>query len=102
MFDRRSRYHGLEELYYEEPGQPTIVYKSRRFVSRVEGRPVLWEVEVKDTDRPDLLAARTLQQPDLFWRLCDANDVMHPFELTRKSFFPSRSKRKIRVLMPGA
>lgn len=95
MFDRRSRYYELANLHYVEGARREIVFKSRRFLSRDEGRPVLWEVEANDSDRPDLVAARTLQQPDLFWRVCDANGVMHPAELTE------RSGRKIRILMPG-
>lgn len=95
MFDRRSRYYELENLHYDGDGQRPIVFKSRRFLSRDETRPVLWEVEVNDYDRPDLLAARTIQRAELFWRICDANGVMDPFELTE------RSRRKIRVLMPG-
>jgi len=96
VFDSRSRYHELEDLHYVAHGQRTIVYKSRRFLSRDERRPAMWEAVVKDSDRPDLLAARTLQQPDLFWRVCDANDVMNPFELTE------RSGRRIRIHLPGA
>ena len=30
----------------------------------------------KQGDRLDLLAARYLKDPTLFWRLCDANDVL--------------------------
>lgn len=95
MFDRRSRYYELEDLQYGEGGQRPVVFKSRRFLSRDETRPVLWEVEVNANDRPDLLAARAVQQSELFWRICDANGVMDPFELTE------RSGRKIRILMPG-
>ena len=96
MFDRRSRYYKLEELQYADGVHGPIVYKSRRFLSRDDSRPVLWEVEVHDGERPDLLAARTLQKAGLFWRLCDANEVMHPSELTEQP------GRRIRVLMPGA
>lgn len=95
MFDRRSRYHELPELHYTDERGNTLVYKARRLLSRDPHRPVLWEVEVNDGERPDLLAARTLRQPELFWRVCDANDVMQPFELT------SRSGRRVRILMPG-
>ena len=96
MFDHRSRYYELDDLHYLEDGRRPIVYKSRRFLSREPRRPVLLEVEVGQSDRPDLLAARNLQRPELFWRLCDANGVMHPFELTEKS------GHRVRVLMPGA
>lgn len=96
MFDRRSRYYELEDLRYRDGDSRTIVYKSRRFLSREKNRSVWWEIETNDTDRPDLVAARTLQRSELFWRICDANGVMNPFELTE------RSGRKVRVLTPGA
>lgn len=96
MFDPSSRYYKLEELRYREGASDTIVYKARRFLSREEDRDVWWEDEVTDSDRPDLVAARTLQRSELFWRICDANEIMRPFELTE------RAGRKIRILMPGA
>ena len=96
MFDPRSRYYELDDLHYTGEGQRTIVYKSRRFLSRDDTRPTMWETVVADGDRPDLVAARTLRQPDLFWRVCDANGVMNPFDLTRQP------GRRIRILIPGA
>ncbi len=95
MFDDKSRYAELDDLSCIEEGGRTIVYKSRRFLSRADDRPVLEEVEVAPSDRPDLVAARTIGRPELFWRVCDANGVMNPFELTE------RSGRTIRILMPG-
>lgn len=96
MFDQRSRYYDLEDLHFRQPDRRPVLYKSRRFLPREETRPVLTEVTILDNERPDLVAARVLQQPELFWQLCDANQVMNPFELT-ETF-----GRKIRVLMPGA
>ena len=40
------------------------------------------EVTVSQGDRLDLIAARTLGTPELFWMLCDANTAMNPFDLT--------------------
>jgi nucleoid-associated protein YgaU len=41
---------------------------------------------VKQSDRLDLIAARTLGDPLLFWRIADANDAMNPFDLlTRRA-----------------
>ena len=34
-----------------------------------------------ERQRLDLLAAQFLQDATAFWRLCDANNVMHPDEL---------------------
>ena len=40
---------------------------------------------VADGDRLDLLAHRYLGDPELFWRICDANRALRPEELTREA-----------------
>jgi hypothetical protein len=35
-------------------------------------------------DRLDNLAARYVGDPEQFWRICDANDIMRPEELTEE------------------
>jgi hypothetical protein len=42
----------------------------------------LQEHTVKEGDRLDNLAALYLSDPELFWRLCDANNAICPEELT--------------------
>jgi len=37
---------------------------------------------VVDGDRIDRVAWKHLGDPELFWRICDANGAMHPDELT--------------------
>lgn len=94
MFDPESRYHDLpERRYSDEEGRETV-FKARRLLKRPSEPPKFRE-EVSPADRPDLLAHRTLHDPLRFWRLCDANAVMDPFELTR----PGR--RRVRVPSPG-
>lgn len=95
MFEEQSRYHDLESIEYVEEGQQTVVYKTRRFLSRRTDWPSLPEVEVGPGDRPDLVAERTAGRPVLFWQVCDANQVMNPFELTE------RIGRKLKIPMPG-
>ena len=36
-------------------------------------------------DRLDLITARTLGDPEQFWRVCDANDALDPAELTDRA-----------------
>lgn len=95
MFDNKSRYAELDDRSYIDGNGRAVLYKSRRLLSRAEDRPVLTEVTVFPSDRPDLVAARTIGRPELFWRVCDANGVMNPFELTE------RAGRTVRILMPG-
>ena len=81
MFEPTSRYHNIEEREFKTPGGRVITYKSRRLLPAGESLPVLSEVPVKQGDRLDLITARTLGDPQQFWRICDANDVLDPLEL---------------------
>ncbi len=51
------------------------------FFPRAETLPLLVEVTVAEGDRLDLIAARTLGDPEQFWRVCDANNAMNPADL---------------------
>lgn len=84
MFEPTSRYYLLEDaIYTDKQGQHTT-YKRRRFLPQGRQIPLLTEVSVMSGDRLDLIAARTLRAPDHFWRICDANDGMNPFDLTEQ------------------
>jgi hypothetical protein len=39
-------------------------------------------VTVAQSDRLDLIASRTLGDSEQFWRVADANNAMHPLDLT--------------------
>ena len=82
MFNSTSRYYPLEEVMYVDEHGHHISYKRRRFLPQGMQMPLLTEVTVIDGDRLDLIAARTLNAPDHFWRICDANNAMNPFALT--------------------
>jgi hypothetical protein len=58
--------------------------------------PLLIEVLVTEGDRLDLITARTLGDPEHFWRVCDANNAMNPFDLT------AEIGRRLRVPIPQA
>jgi hypothetical protein len=80
-----SRYAGLPYLTYVAPDGQTIVYLSRRFAPQPDTihAPTRVTVQQADCDRLDLVTARALhQQPELFWKIADANDAMDPFALT--------------------
>ena len=82
MFDKHSRYAGLETRSFTTVGGETITYVKRRFLPPAKAHRVLVEVEVGQSDRLDLIASRTLGNPEQYWRICDANDAMDPFELS--------------------
>ena len=85
MFDPTSRYYNLEEATYERADGEEVRYVRRRFCPQGEALPLLVEVTVEDGDRLDLITARTLGDPLQFWRVCDANDALYPFDLLDES-----------------
>jgi hypothetical protein len=82
MFSPTSRYYQLETVTYTDEHMQLIAYKRRRFLPQGMKMPLLTEVSVMDGDRLDLIAARTLGASEQFWRVCDANNAMNPFDLT--------------------
>lgn len=80
-FPPTSRYHGIDTLTVEGPDGAPTVYLRRRFVPPPERFSLLQLHRVVAGDRPDLLAAAYLGDPEQFWQLCDANGVMRPDEL---------------------
>jgi hypothetical protein len=80
MFDPTSRYYRIGTAVFRARDGKDIVYKRRRMLPAVSALTVLGEAPVKHGDRLDLIAARTLGNPELFWRICDANNVLNPLE----------------------
>ncbi len=82
MFENTSRYYALETAIFTTPDDRIISYKRRRFLPQGDNMPLLVEVTVTQSDRPDLITTHTLGDPEQFWRICDANNTMNPFNLT--------------------
>jgi hypothetical protein len=80
VFSATSRYARVPDATYTLPDGTVITYKQRRFPSVPPGTP-LGQTALRPGERLDLLAYRTLRDPLQFWRLCDVNGVMDPFEL---------------------
>jgi hypothetical protein len=97
MFDYTSRYFSLETATHDAPDGRILSYKRRRFLPRGAAMTLLAEVTVTQGDRLDLITARTLGDPEQFWRVADANDAMNPFDLTVE---PGRRLR-VPVPQPG-
>ena len=82
-FGSNSRYHGIAfGLYRRATGDPGIAYVLRRFIPQRRDIAVAFEHIVHGGERPDLLAAQTFGDAELYWRIADANLVTDPFELT--------------------
>lgn len=82
-FGQNSRYYKAPMgRYVRGPGDPGVAYVLRRFVPQRRDIVIAAEHIVKSGERPELLAAQKLGDPELYWRLADANVVTDPFELT--------------------
>ena len=94
MFEQRSRYYALDDASLTTTDGSITAYKRRRFLPDGEKIPPLVEVTVAEGDRLDLITARTLGDPEQFWRICDANNAMNPSDLT------AETGRVLRVPVP--
>lgn len=81
MFDPQSRYFTLATATHITEDGREVAYKRRRFLPRDDELKVVAEITLAQGDRLDLLAARLLGDPEQFWRICDANASLNPFEL---------------------
>lgn len=82
MFDLQSRYANLETRELETAEGRKIRYVRRRLIPPKSSYLPASRISITDSDRPDLLAYRNLGVPTAFWQMADANEVMHPDELT--------------------
>jgi hypothetical protein len=94
MFDVKSRYHSIETATFVAADGRMIAYKRRRFVPQSGTALVLAEVQPAEGERLDLITTRALGDPEAFWRICDANDALSPFDVIEDS------ERTLRVPTP--
>lgn len=97
-FPANSRYNGIPTAVLTVPdGTPegkNIVYLTRRFVPPPQTFQLIQEHTVTQGERLDNIAAQYLGDPELFWRLCDANGAIRPEELIETA------GRKLRITLP--
>lgn len=82
-FPADSRYYGSSTLTYVTPTGQSITYLARRIVPQ-PGAPNFATVAkhiVRQGDRLDLIAAKYLADPLIFWLICDANGAITPDDL---------------------
>jgi hypothetical protein len=82
-FPTDSRYYNSAVLSYTSPTGQSITYLARRFVPQ-PGAPNYATVAthtVVQGDRLDLIAAKYLGDPLMYWLLCDANGAISPGSL---------------------
>lgn len=78
MFYKGSRYEEVDSAVYTDENGQKIWYKKVRFI---EDTPAYFEHTVKEGERLDLISQEYYFDPEKFWFICDANNVMDPQEL---------------------
>jgi len=81
LFPPNSRYQGIGTGSLTTPEGQVIVYLRRRFVPPASAFVTIQQHTVAQGERLDNLASQFLGDPELFWRLCDANGAMRPEEM---------------------
>lgn len=94
LFALSSRYYGIDTATMTGADGKVIIYIRRRFVPPADGFQLLQEHSVTQDERLDNIAARYLGDPELFWRVSDANSAMRPEDLVKKV------GRKLRITLP--
>jgi hypothetical protein len=82
-FPTDSRYYGSSTLSYTAPNGQSVRYLAPRFVPQ-PGSPAYATVAqhtITQGDRLDLIAAKYLGDPLIFWLICDANGAIRPGQL---------------------
>lgn len=96
MLPVTSRYYGLPTSTFVLADGRTVAYVQRRFLPDSEKFTTLTEHLVTQGERLDNITARYLGDPEQFWRVCDANTVKNPDELTDEA----RIGQRIRIPLP--
>lgn len=78
MFFKGSRYENVVTESYIDSRGVVLRYKRVRFIPPTPARAA---TVVNQSERLDHIAQRVYQDPELFWRICDANDALWPADL---------------------
>jgi hypothetical protein len=89
-----SRYRGLPLLRLRDRAGREIVYVARRWVPPPAAFATVGLYTVREGERIDVIADSQIGDPELYWRIADANAALAPDELT------ARVGRKLRITMP--
>jgi hypothetical protein len=78
MFFKGSRYEFVATDSITDANGVTLTFKRVRFI---DDTPAQAAVIVNPTERLDHIAFRVYTDPELFWRICDANTALWPPDL---------------------
>lgn len=94
MFGPTSRYYAIPVSTLETSDGRIVAYVRRRFAPQPETLSLVNYYSVSEGERLDNIAAVQVGDPELFWRVCDANGAIDPHELT------DTVGRRIRITLP--
>ncbi|MGH1403988.1 MAG: hypothetical protein ACRBDL_07070 [Alphaproteobacteria bacterium] len=77
-FSPDSRYYNIDTAEASDSEGREVKYVKRRFIPQEDTFSQTGVYEVKSSDRPDLIAHEVFKDAKAFWRVCDANGIMHP------------------------
>jgi hypothetical protein len=75
-----GRYDKSEKLTYDGDGT-RVTYLAPRILPTAPPAAATTTIQRDEQHRLDLVANRTLGNPELAWQIADANDAMDPFDL---------------------
>jgi hypothetical protein len=96
IFPANSRYQGVATRIWTSPDGVEIAYLAPRIVPLPGRATVLSEYVVAEGDRLDTIAAVAIGDPELSWRIADANRALDPFDLT------DPPGRRLHITLPDA
>lgn len=96
-----SRYRDVGTAEYAPPTEPgdeprTIAYYRRRLCPPPEQFTTLSVYTTVEADRRDLIAAREVGNPELWWQVADANAILDPATMVEPS------GRQLRITLPAS
>jgi len=83
IFPVNSRYHGIALRTRTLPDGTTETFVGRRIIPALARYRPLDRHRTLDNDRIDGVAAESFGDPELYWRICDANGDAEPADATK-------------------
>ena len=96
MFSKTSRYYNIETAQLKVSDDKTIAYVRRRILPQSSDIEVQAQHVVTQGERLDNIAAQHSLDPEQFWKICDINDAMMPFDLTEEK----KIGQKLKIPIP--
>ena len=92
-FPPTSRYYGVPISSLTRADGEQTPYLTRRFLPPPDRFALLRVHLVTSGERMDIIAGSELDDPEGYWRICDANDAMRPDDL-------ATAGRTLRITLP--